>query len=308
MDKIAAILQIPQPTSLVRANKFIGALSWYRKFIPNFATLAAPIHAATNLTKTNRHKFRWKFAQSKAFKDLKALLINQPLFLHFPVDEKPLILTTDASGIGIGSVLQQEIDGQLYNLYYHSQLMTACERKYSIIEKEALAIYKCFVRMRPMLLGRSIIIMTDYCPLCHITEKTVKNARVDRITHLIQDYNIDQVIHIKGHENCLPDYLSRYSFDKEDELNDIEYGLGSKLTSLSSTHLSNIEVSNESLSTDKKPSNILATMVLQSHLHKPPILPANKTMNNKPESHTNSNNNIDGQRLPNYFFHTNIFD
>jgi hypothetical protein len=88
--------------------------------------------------------------------------------------------------------------------------MTPCERKYSAIEKEALAIYKCFVRMRSFLLGRSIIVMTDHCPLCHIMEKTVKNARVDRITHLIQEYNIEKVVHIKRPENSLPDFLSRY--------------------------------------------------------------------------------------------------
>ena len=103
-----------------------------------------------------------------------------------------MILTTDASNLGIGGVLQQEVDGELHNLYYHSQLMTPCERKYSTIEKEALAIYKCFARMRTILLGRSIILMTDHCPLCHIMHKTVQNARVDRITHLIQEYNIDQ--------------------------------------------------------------------------------------------------------------------
>ncbi len=144
------------------------------------------------------------------------------------MENQPIILTTDASGIGIGGVLQQEIDGQLHNLYYHSQLMTPCERKYSAIEKEALAIYKCFVRMRSFLLGRSIIVMTDHCPLCHIMEKTVKNARVDRITHLIQEYNIEKVVYIKGRENCLPDFLSRYSREQDEELFDVDYGLGNK--------------------------------------------------------------------------------
>ena len=95
-------------------------MGWYRKFLPNFATVAAPIHAVTNFTKRNRHKFRWRFAQSKAFHELKNMLITEPLFLHYPVPDKPLSLTTDASGIGIGGVLQQEVDGELHNLYYHS--------------------------------------------------------------------------------------------------------------------------------------------------------------------------------------------
>jgi hypothetical protein len=108
--------------------------------------------------------------------------------------------------------------------------MTPCERKYSTIEKEALAIYKCFVRMRTFILGHSIILRTDHCPLCHIMEKTVRNPRVDRITHLIQEFNIEKVIHIKGRENCLPDFLSRYSKETNDDLFEIEYGLESKLT------------------------------------------------------------------------------
>ena len=227
-EKIEAILKIPEPKTLAQANQFIGALSWYRKFLPQFATVAAPIHSVTNLTKANRRNFKWLRAQSLAFYRLQQMLINEPLFLHYPISDVPLILSTDASNLGIGGVLQQEVNGELRNLYYHSQLMTHCERKYSAIEKEALAIYKCFARMRTFLLGRTIILKTDHCPLCHIMEKTVRNARVDRITHLIQEYNIEKVVHIRGRENCLPDFLSRYSNEYNDDLNDVEYGLESK--------------------------------------------------------------------------------
>ncbi|CAF4624194.1 unnamed protein product, partial [Rotaria sp. Silwood2] len=214
--------------TITRANKFIGALSWYRKFLENFATIAAPIHSVANLNKKNRRQFKWSSEQSIAFHQLKQMLITEPLFLHFPVDNKPLILTTDASNIAIGGVLQQEVNGQLRNLYYHSQLLTPCECKYSSIEKEALAIYKCFAHMRPYLLGRRIIIQTDHCPLCNIMKKTIRNARVDRIAQLIQLYNIERVIHINGRDNCLPDYLSRYPRDQDDDLFDIEYGIGNE--------------------------------------------------------------------------------
>ena len=262
-DKISAILDIEEPRSLAQANRFVGALGWYRKFLPHFATIAAPLHEVTNLTKNNRHKFRWRFAQSKAFRDLKDLLITAPLFLHYPVDDKPLILTTDASGIGIGGVLQQDVNGELRNLYYHSQLMTACERKYSVIEKEALAIYKCFERMRTILLGRSIIVMTDHCPLCHIMEKTVRNSRVDRISHLIQEYNIEKVVHIQGRENCLPDYLSRYSRDHDDALFDVEYGLESKVNTLPPEESSIPSLAPTNLSSPLHKAHLLAAMTLR---------------------------------------------
>ena len=190
--------------------------------------------------------------------------MDKPLFLHFPIDDQPLILSTDASDFGIGGVLQQEVDGQIRNLYYYSQLMTPTERRYSPIEKEALAIYKCFTRMRPYLLSRNIIIKTDHCPLCSIITKTVRNKRVDRIAQLIQEYNIEKVIHINGHDNCLPDYLSRYSRDlDDDDLWNIDYGLESKITR------------RKSLPTD---TNISAAMVLRPRKNKTPSVKATTTV------------------------------
>ena len=53
-EKIQAIIHLCEPTTLAAANKFIGGISWYRKFIPQFASVAAPIIAVTNLTKPNR--------------------------------------------------------------------------------------------------------------------------------------------------------------------------------------------------------------------------------------------------------------
>ncbi|CAF1493696.1 unnamed protein product [Adineta steineri] len=282
-ERIDTILAIKEPKTLAQANKFIGSLSWYRKFIPQFATVAAPIHEVTNLTKDKRHKFKWQYAQSKAFQELKHMLVSKPLFLNYPIENIPLMLTTDASGIGIGGVLQQEVNGEIHNLYYHSQVMTPCERKYSTIEKEALAIYKCFTRMRTILLGRSIILCTDHCPLCHIMEKTVHNARVERITHLIQEYNIEKVIHIKGRDNCLPDFLSRYSNDTNDELFEVEYGLENKTA-------------------------LLAAMTLRSHTRRHKISTDDKSIDSDFADEDKSNINTSSESSYSKQFTANNFD
>ncbi|CAF4547123.1 unnamed protein product, partial [Didymodactylos carnosus] len=55
-ENIKAILELKEQWTLKQANKFIGGIAWYRKFIPKFSTVAAPIHAVTNLTKVNHHK------------------------------------------------------------------------------------------------------------------------------------------------------------------------------------------------------------------------------------------------------------
>ena len=293
-EKIEAILNMKDPCTLTTANKFIGALSWYRKFLPAFVSAAAPIHSVTNLTKSNRRKFQWKFAQSQAFQKLKQLLISKPLFLHYPVNDKPIILTTDANGVAIGGVLQQEVNKVMHNLYYHSQLLTPCQRKYSTIEKEAVAIFKCITRMRSLLLGRDIIIMTDHCPLCNIMSKTVNNARVDRISNLIQEYNIIQVLHIHGKHNCLPDYLSRYLREQQDDLFNIDYGLESKAIS------------------NPKPSSLstpIVNMILRNNKRttETESLISNDINNTDDSSSTSSNSRVNDQRKTSSFS-SNYFD
>ena len=294
-EKIDAILRIAEPRTLSQANHFLGALGWYRKFIPSFAEIAAPIHRITNLPKAHRHKFKWTESQTKAFHALKQLLISTPLFLHYPRSNSPLILTTDASNFAIGGVLQQEIDGQLRNLYYHSQLMTTSQRRYSTIEKEALAIYKCFERMRPYLLGQDIIIMTDHCPLCCIMSKSIRNPLVNRISILLQEFNIIKVLHIKGRENCLPDFLSRYPKNYEDEFLDIEYGLGSKSE-------------NDSFQVDP-PSNTVAMTLRSRKIIPPPdqvIEPEIEQSNPNSLSMSDNNHSPSTELLPQ--FSTNFFD
>ena len=225
-EKIKSILLLPEPTTLAKANKFIGSLSWYRKFIPGFASTAAPIHAVTNLSKANRSKFRWNEEQSKSFHDLKLLLTSSPLFLNFPDDSHPLLLSTDASTVGIGGILYQEINDEKKILYYHSELLSSSQKRYHPIELEALAIFKCMNRMKSLLLGRTIIIYTDNCPICHMMEKKVSNKRVEKISLLLQEFNIEKIIHVQGKFNCLPDYLSRNPISYDDELTEAEYGLG----------------------------------------------------------------------------------
>ncbi|CAF4312931.1 unnamed protein product, partial [Rotaria magnacalcarata] len=96
-------------------------------------------------------------------------------------------------------------------------MTSSSQRRYDPIELEALAIWMCFQRMRPYLLGRPIIIYTDHCPLCNMMTSSVKNRRVDRISILLQEFNIEKIIHIKGRHNCLADYLSRHPTPREEE-------------------------------------------------------------------------------------------
>jgi transposase InsO family protein len=222
-ERIEKILSIPQPTSLAQANAFIGAIGWYRKFIPHYARIAAPILAVTNLTKAHKHKFHWDQDHRDAFEQLKTALITEPLFLTYPDDDLPLTLATDASDNCIGGVLfQEDANGQRKNIYFHSQMLPKPQRKWPTIEKEALAIYYCTLRMKLYLLGREFTVYTDHCPLRNMHLKPSNNRRVDRISLILQQYNIKEIRHVSGKCNCMADYLSRYPRQVEDDDDFIE--------------------------------------------------------------------------------------
>jgi transposase InsO family protein len=214
-EKIEAILRLPMPKTLKEANHFIGALNWYRKFVKNFAEIAAPIHAVTNKTKLRRKEFHWGPNQSHAFNELRSIITSQPLVLDFPDATSPMILSTDASDIGVGAVLRQDTPSGPRVLYYFSQMLTPSQRKYATIEREALAIGLAISKLRPYLLGRPFRIETDHCPLCNFHRQGSRNRRVDWWSIALSEFDIVEVKFKKGTLNCDCDLLSRYPVDYE---------------------------------------------------------------------------------------------
>ena len=45
--KVEAVRDFPPPTDVKRLHSFLGLASYYRRFVPNFANVAQPLHALT---------------------------------------------------------------------------------------------------------------------------------------------------------------------------------------------------------------------------------------------------------------------
>ena len=108
-DKIKAMLEYQRPTSLRELRGFLGLMSYYRKFIRNFASIAAPL---TDLTKQKRGDKSarqiksesntpwedgiWTNTHQRAFETLKGALLTRPV-LTLPNPNHKWRLATDAS-------------------------------------------------------------------------------------------------------------------------------------------------------------------------------------------------------------------
>ena len=159
-SKIMTVQKLPPPANLETLRSFLGLAGYYRKFIPKFATIAAPLTALTKKCTP----FIWEDSHQDASLTLKAHLCSAPI-LAYPKFEKPFILQTDASNVGLGAVLAQlDTDGNERVVSYASHTLTPLEKNYSTMEKEALAIVFATEHFRYYLLGRQFQIVTDnYC-------------------------------------------------------------------------------------------------------------------------------------------------
>ena len=127
-----AVRKFPMPTCMRAVREFIGLCSYYRNFFPGYAMIASPLH---QLLRKNI-----PFECQEAFQQLTELLTSPPV-LAYPDFSKSFILHTDASGEGLGAVLDQMQDnGAFYPIAYTSRTVLTHERKYGITELEALCV------------------------------------------------------------------------------------------------------------------------------------------------------------------------
>ncbi|UYV75458.1 hypothetical protein LAZ67_13000337 [Cordylochernes scorpioides] len=146
---IKAVRNFPRPKKVKEVQSFLGMCSYYRKFIKDFSKIADPL---TNLIKKSV-SFTWTERQEEAFQTLKTALLSPPILGHFNPNA-PTYVHTDASNIGIGATLVQDIGGEEKVISYLSRTLSKAEQNYSTTEKECLAVVWSMSKLRPYLYGR----------------------------------------------------------------------------------------------------------------------------------------------------------
>ena len=173
-EKVKAILSVPFPDTIKKAQEVLGMFNYYRIFIEHFAWIAAPLYdglkkekvenpaSTTNLSKKTlsaihgRNKFPDTLATRDAFEKLRQALMSAPVLIN-PDFDKEFILYTDACGIGVAGSLHQVGTKMARNIQFSTFLVdsTHTRRNTPQLSLNVLVLYGVWTNWHIMWTERS---------------------------------------------------------------------------------------------------------------------------------------------------------
>uniref|UniRef100_A0A8C9ZTG8 Gypsy retrotransposon integrase-like protein 1 n=1 Tax=Sander lucioperca TaxID=283035 RepID=A0A8C9ZTG8_SANLU len=218
-EKVKAVKEWPTPTNRKEVQRFLGFANFYRKFIRNFSSVAAPLHKLTS----SKSRFVWSPQTDSAFQVLKERFVTAPV-LTMSDPCRQFVVEVDASNVGLGAILSQRLstDGKLHPCAFLSRKLSPAERNYDVGNRELLAVKVALEEWRHWLEGAEhpFLVWTDHKNLEYLRSAKRLNSRQARWALFFNHFNFS-LSYRPGSKNTKPDALSRLfdtdSLPKSDE-------------------------------------------------------------------------------------------
>lgn len=204
--KVQAIASAQDPANVQEVRSLLGLVTYCSRFIPNLATLSAPLRELTK----DKVKWEWTPTHKKAMQEIRSSLTAESTNAYFD-PEKSTKLIVDASPVGLGALLTQtDKEGKTSVIAYASRSLTPVEQRYSQTEREALSITWAVLHFHLYVYGSGFTVITDHRPLVSLFNNANSKppTRIERWILKLQEYDFC-VFYEPGKTNPA-DYLSRH--------------------------------------------------------------------------------------------------
>jgi len=209
-DRVEAIQNYPKPTTAKQLRAFLGLVNYYHRFVKNLTFhLSSLYDMLKNPRKTKRDLLTWSPENELAFDKSKKLLAEAAM-LNYPFPNLPTSIMVDASDKAIGGVLQQKHDDVWKPIAFFSRKLDKTQQRYSAFDRELYAAYKAVRHFHFLIENKKFTLFTDHKPLVAAFYSRSDQVIMRRARQLsfISEFTND-VAHIKGEDNLVPDALSR---------------------------------------------------------------------------------------------------
>ena len=225
-EKVKAIVEYVRPTCVTGLRRFLGMATYYRRFIPSFAELTAPISEMITGNPKKRAILTWTAAATQAFEELKrrftTTLEEGGILMEWQAG-KPARMETDASSWAMGGQLMQEDENNDFRpVAYFSHKLTRTERNWSTFDKELGAVIRGLREWAPELRSApEIEVVTDHKTLQYFQNQEPRTEKQIRWKDELDAFPL-RWTYRAGEENLVADALSRKENDKPDKAQAIE--------------------------------------------------------------------------------------
>ncbi|XP_065218993.1 uncharacterized protein LOC135844661 [Planococcus citri] len=140
----------------IQILEFIGLTGLYRRFVPNYQQIIAPLYELT----CDNVPFEWGPRQDEAVKKL-IIEYTKDFELTPPRNKIDLYLDTYTSTDAMNAVLYQHYENQDEIIMFSSHSFKPHQKKYTLIEREMYTLAKSIKKLQLWLHGRTIHVRSD---------------------------------------------------------------------------------------------------------------------------------------------------
>ncbi|GKB18978.1 reverse transcriptase domain-containing protein [Tanacetum coccineum] len=193
----------------VEEGKFLGGKLLLKIVFlgPKITKRPAPFfNTLKNITKENKHEYRWTTEAEEAFQQMKRLIMSLPSLTPTLLEET-LYAYLAVSREAVSAVLLTDRNGRQCPVQYVSRTLNEAERNYSPLEKLALSLVNMTRRLRRYFEAHPVKVITDQ-PIKNILSRTEVSGKLAKYAVEIGTYKISFIPRNAVKGQVLADFLS----------------------------------------------------------------------------------------------------